>query len=204
MKIINFIIFFLCTVFVMGQEVLVPLTGNPELVEQSKIWKANKSLQKSDDLLPLPFVDDFSVDRFPGNEGGYTVLWENRSATRNTGWGKNPPTLGVVSLDGADEVGYPYSWNLQHGPADTLLSYGIDLTANPEDGIGLSFYYQPRGNNYHLNSLQDSLMLEFYAPELDQWFLVWSTSDISNPDEFTFVYLPISQTRYLKEGFQFR
>ena len=204
MKWSSLIILFFSAVVAFGQEMLVPLTGNPTLLKKSKIWKANASEMKSGELLTLPFIDDFSVDRFPGNEDGYVPLWENRSATRNTGWGKNPPTLGVVSLDGADEVGYPYSWNLEHGPADTLLSSGIDLTANAEDGIGLSFYYQPRGNNYHLNSPEDSLMLEFYAPELDQWFMVWSTSDISNPDEFSFVYLPITLARYLKEGFQFR
>src|SRR5690554_2668421 len=204
MKIINLILFLFAGVFAFGQEVLVPLTGNAELVRQSKIWKANKSTVKSGDLLPLPFVDDFSVDRFPGNAGGYAVLWENRSATRNTGWGKNPPTIGVVSLDGADEVGYPYSWGTSHGPADTLMSLPINLVAGPDDGIGISFYYQPRGNNYFLNNPNDSLMLEFYAPDLDEWFLAWSTADTSDPDNFTFVYIPIGQARYLKEGFRFR
>ncbi|NEN24016.1 T9SS type A sorting domain-containing protein [Cryomorpha ignava] len=204
MKWSSLIILFFSSAFVFGQEMLVPLTGNTTLLKKSKIWKSNAQDMKSGDLLTLPFIDDFAVDRFPGNEEGYIPLWENRSATRNTGWGKNPPTLGVVSLDGADEVGYPYSWNLQHGPADTLLSCAIDLTASAEDGIGLSFYYQPRGNNYYLNNIEDSLMLEFYAPELDQWFMVWSTSDISSPDAFTFVYLPITLARYLKEGFQFR
>lgn len=204
MKIINLILLLFTTIFAYGQEVLVPLTGNAELVKQSKIWKANRSTMKSGDMLPLPFVDDFSVDRFPGNEGGYTVLWENRSATRNTGWGKNPPTIGVVSLDGADEMGYPYNWGTSHGPADTLSSLPIDLVAGPDDGIGISFYYQPRGNNYFLNNPNDSLMLEFYAPDLDEWFLAWSTNDISDPDNFTFVYIPIVQSRYLKEEFRFR
>ena len=204
MKYFSLIILLFSTVFASSQEVLSPLTSNPQLLKMAKTWKANASLGKSGEMLELPFVDDFSVDRFPGNEGGYTPLWENRTATRNTGWGKNPPTIGVVSLDGADEVGYPYSWNLESGPADTLLSCPIDLTASPEDGIGISFYYQPRGNNYWLNNPNDSLMLEFYAPDLDEWFFVWSTSEISNPDDFTFVYIPISQTRYLMEGFQFR
>lgn len=201
MKIINLLILLLLSTFAFGQEVLVPLTANGKPVKV----KAEKDFEaKSTEMLPLPFVDDFSVDRFPGNEGGYTVLWENRTATRNTGWGKNPPTLGVVSLDGADENGYPYQWGNAHGPADTLMSRPINLAAGPDDGIGLSFYYQPRGNNYFLNNPNDSLMLEFYAPELDEWFLVWSTKDISTPDEFTFVYLPITQNRFLKEGFRFR
>ena len=204
MKIINLILLLFTSAFAFGQEVLVPLTGNAELVRQSKIWKANKSVMKSGDALPLPFVDDFSVDRFPGNEGGYTVLWENRSATRNTGWGKNPPTIGVVSLDGADEMGYPYNWGASHSPADTLMSLPIDLTAGPDDGIGISFYYQPKGNNHFGPSVLDSLILEFYAPVLDQWFYAWSTADISDPDNFTFAYIPITQSKYLLEGFRFR
>ena len=128
----------------------------------------------------------------------------NRTASINTGWGKNPPTVGVVSLDGADEVGYPYSWDAGSGPADTLESCPINLNGGPGDGMGLSFYYEPQGNSFYPTNPGDSLMLEFYAPDLDQWFHVWSTSDVSNPDNFTFVYIPIVLPKYLKEGFKFR
>ncbi len=204
MKYFSLTILLFSTLVASSQEVITPLTSNPQLLKMAKIWKANASVRKSGEMLELPFVDDFSVDRFPGNVEGYTPLWQNRSATRNTGWAVNPPTIGVVSLDGADEVGYPYSWGLDHGPADTLLSCPIDLLANPEDGIGISFYFQPQGNNFYPNISSDSLMLEFYAPELDEWFFVWSTSDVSNSEDFTFVYIPINQARYLKEGFQFR
>src|SRR5690606_2949369 len=94
MKWSSLIILFFSAVVAFGQEMLVPLTGNTTLLKKAKIWKANASEMKSGELLTLPFIDDFSVDRFPGNEDGYVPLWENRSATRNTGWGKNPPTLG--------------------------------------------------------------------------------------------------------------
>lgn len=189
-----------------AQERIVPLSGNATLsAADFKIYSnPTPNLSKDNEMVELPFVDDFSADRFPGNEDGYTPLWTNRTASINTGWGKLPPTVGVVSLDGADAVGYPYDWTPGRGPADTLESSPINLAGNPEDGFGISFYYQPQGNAYFATSPLDSLMLDFYAPELDQWFPVWSTSDVSNPDTFTFVYIPIEIPKYLKAGFKFR
>ena len=206
MKIHNLILLFLLIgITAHAQERILPLTGNTSLSAKdfkSEKWRGN--LMKSGEMVELPFIDDFSVDRFPGNAGDRPVLWTNRTASINTGWGKNPPTVGVVSLDGANEVGYPYSWSPDSSPADTLESSPINLDAGPSDGIGMSFYYQPKGNAYYLPNVEDSLMLEFYAPDLNQWFLVWSTSDLSNPDNFTFVYIPIVLSKYLKEGFKFR
>lgn len=206
MKINNLIfLFLLIGVAAHAQERIVPLTGNTALTAKdfkSQKWRSHQ--MKSGEMVELPFIDDFSVDRFPGNDGDRTVLWTNRTASINTGWGKNPPTVGVVSLDGADEVGYPYSWSSDSQPADTLESCPINLDGGPGDGIGISFYYQPKGNAYYAPNIEDSLMLEFYAPDLDQWFHVWSTSDLSNPDNFTFVYIPIVLEKYLKTGFKFR
>ncbi len=162
---------------------------------------------KSGDLLQLPFVDDFSGDHFPGNTEGRKVLWTSRNATRNFTRALNPPTLGVVTFDGADEVGYPYNFsaNAGTGPADTLSSLPIDLGGNTaSDQIGISFYFQPKGRAIFGPQSADSLRLEFYAPELEQWFWVWSTVNVSSPEEFTFVYIPISNARYLKPGFRFR
>lgn len=206
MKIHNLIfLFLLIGITAHAQERILPLTGNTALsAKDFKSGKWRNNLMKSGEMVELPFIDDFSVDRFPENAGDRPVLWTNRTASINTGWGKNPPTIGVVSLDGANEVGYPYGWSPDSRPADTLESCPINLNAGPGDGIGISFYYQPKGNAYYPPSLEDSLMLEFYAPDLDQWFHVWSTSDLSNPDNFTFVYIPIVLPKYLKEGFKFR
>lgn len=160
---------------------------------------------KSGESLEIPFIDDFSVDHFPNNELGRQIFWEGRQATRNFGWGKNPPTVGVVSFDGADEVGYPYDWSINNeGFADTLESCPINLDYEADDGIGLSFYYQPKGNAFFPPSPGDSLRVEFYAPEVDQWFWAWSTADLSNTEDFSFAYIPITQARYLKDGFKFR
>lgn len=206
MKILNLLLAFLLAAgFVRAQERILPLTGNTSLkASDFKSDKFKTDVSKDNDMIELPFIDDFSVDRFPGNEEGYPVLWTNRSASINTGWGYKPPTVGVVSLDGADATGYPYDWSPGRGPADTLESSPINLEGNPGDGFGISFYYQPQGNAFHATEIPDSLMLEFYAPELEQWFPAWSTSDVFDPDTFKFQYIPILLPKYLKEGFKFR
>ncbi len=189
-----------------AQEMIYPATIGTNIDHKLVKRGITEQQQKDDVMLELPFIDDFSVDRFPGNEGGYQVLWEGRQATRNNGWPLNAPTVGAVSFDGADEFGYPYDWEIGTGSADTLTSCPINLEGNIQDNYGISFYYQPKGNAHPQTapSANDTLVLEFYAPEMDEWFWVWSTNDLSVTDEFTFVYLPINQTRYLKEGFQFR
>ncbi|HKL03975.1 MAG TPA: hypothetical protein VJ911_09875, partial [Cryomorphaceae bacterium] len=186
-----------------AQEKIVPATVHTN-TKNHKARTATAPQMKSGELLTLPFIDDFSVDRFPENEDGYQVLWQGRQATRNNGWPIDAPTIGVVSFDGGDEFGYPYDWNDGRGPADTLISCPIDLDFESEDGLGLSFYYQPKGRAFFPPTALDSLILEFYAPDLDQWFWVWSTSDNSTTEEFSFQYIPIVQNKYLKEGFQFR
>ncbi len=187
-----------------AQEMVVPATYNVELLNsKTKPYPTGK--MKSDVMIELPFVDDFSRDYFPDNPEGYTPLWMNRQATRNTSWAINPPTVGVVTLDGGDENGYPYQWALGTGPADTLTSCPINLEGTADDNIGMSFYFQPHGLAVQtLSPNTDSLILEFFAPDLDQWFWVWSTIDISDNQNFQFVYIPITQSRYLMEGFQFR
>lgn len=196
-----------------GQEVAGPIYINTALHTEADrdMLKARLDVEqmKSGTMVELPFIDDFSNDRFPGNPEGLQPLWTSRQATRNTSMGVNAPSIGVVTFDGANEVGYPYSWSTGSGFADTLTSVTIDLEGNAADQIGISFYYQPQGRGVFPPfpggfSPGDSLFLEFYAPELDQWFWIWSTMDITQPQAFTFVHIPITQPRYLKPGFRFR
>jgi len=200
---LSYLFFLLLPIHLMAQERIFPatiLTDKPLSKKMTVRYEA-----KTDALIELPFIDDFSADYFPGNEDGNPILWEERYATINRTLPLNPPTVGVVSFDGTDEVGYPYSFDSGTGPADTLTSCPIDLNYAPDDGIGISFYYQPKGMSADGPATGvDSLILEFYAPQLDQWFWVWSTIDNSNTDEFNFVYIPITSTQYLMEGFQFR
>lgn len=201
---IFYLLFLMLPFQLIAQEMVYPATIATEKAVAKK--KIAKYIAKDDDLIELPFVDDFSADYFPGNEEGNPVLWEDRYATLSRGLPLNPPTVGAVSFDGTDEQGFPYAYNtFSSEPTDTLTSCPINLDYDIDDGIGLSFYYQPKGNaNFLPSASTDSLILEFFAPELDQWFWIWSTVDVSSPESFTFVYLPITNVRYLKEGFKFR
>ncbi|MEM9051001.1 MAG: T9SS type A sorting domain-containing protein [Bacteroidota bacterium] len=197
------ILLFLSPSFLVAQERIVPATINVERAMENR--KDNRYIAKSGELITLPFIDDFSTDYFPGNEEGNPILWEQRNAVLNRGLALNAPTYGVVSFDGTDEFGLRYDSGGGTGPADTLTSCPINLEYESDDGIGISFYFQPKGNSSSgPNAQNDSLILEFYAPELDEWLWVWSTLDLSDLEDFTFVYLPITDNRFLKEGFKFR
>jgi hypothetical protein len=197
-----FSIFLFLSVGLIAQEMILPATI---LTDRAVNGKHGLAQAKDDVLLELPFVDDFSADHFPGNVDGNDLYWENRMAVLNRGLGLNQPTTGVVSFDGTNEVGYPYAFDSGSGPADTLTSCPINLDYDTDDGIGISFYYQPQGNSFFPpNATSDSLILEFYSPDLDEWFWAWSTIDLSTPNEFTFVHIPITDSRFLQSGFKFR
>jgi len=154
--------------------------------------------------MELPFTDDFSTDKFPGNSDGEPVHWMGRKAFRNSTYPLNPPTLGVATMDGADEYGYPYDFNGSNFglPADTLESVSINLAYPASSNIYFSFFYQGKGLG-DMPELNDSLVLQFYAPNLDQWFHIWSAPG-SSMEEFEQVFIPITQTKYLMDNFRFR
>ncbi len=131
-------------------------------------------------------------------------LWVDSFAYHNYRFGLNPRSLGVVTFDGLDENGYPYLINSsQTNYADRLTSKPIDMgVLSASDSVYFSFLYQPEGLG-DIPEQGDSLVLEFYAKELDQWFRVWSVNgDSVHP--FRASHVNISDTKYFKKGFQFR
>ena len=68
--------------------------------------------------------------------------------------------------------------------------------------VYFSFLYQPQGYGDAPES-GDSLILEFYAVDLDQWKRVWSANGSPSAD-FKMVNIRIDNPDYLKKGFQFR
>lgn len=131
-------------------------------------------------------------------------LWIDNYTYHNYRYALNPRTLGIVTFDGLDENGYPYQiGSTITNYADKLTSKPLDLsnyTAN--DSIYFSFLFQPEGLG-DIPEATDSLVLEFYAPELDQWFHVWSVNG-STVHPFKAVHLPVTNSKYLKNAFQFR
>ncbi len=193
---------------VLAQPTLEPLKYNRQ--QESEMNKRTERLHLisknyRDGSMELPFIDDFSTDKFAGNEEGNPTHWLDFYTFRNYTYGMNPPTLGVVTFDGADEFGIPYNWNASGNagvPADTLTAVPINLNYPASDNIYFSFFYQGKGYG-ETPETGDSLIVEFYAPNLDQWFHAWSVPG-SAMTEFVQVFIPITQERYLMDNFQFR
>jgi hypothetical protein len=156
------------------------------------IWIANPAyFQDSARQFFLPISDS-------------SKIWLDNYAYHNYRFGVNPRSLGVVTFDGLNEQGYPY----QIGTSVT--NYGDKLTSKPinlgsfsaSDSVYFSFLYQPQGLG-DVPENGDSLLLEFYAPELSQWFHIWSVSGGATIP-FKAVHVNVNDTKFFKPGFQFR
>lgn len=158
------------------------------------------------DTIPLtnPDISQDSVTVFFAHEVNPDVYWMDVSAYHNYTHAINPWTLGVVTFDGLDETGYPYAINTaQTGYADYLTSKTINLSGyNPNDSIYLSFLVQRQGFG-DAPEAQDSLVLEFYDKNLDEWNRVWSINGGAQGD-FKVGHLKITNAAYLTNGFRFR
>jgi hypothetical protein len=131
-------------------------------------------------------------------------IWLDEYAYHNFRFALNPRSLGVVTFDGLDENGYPYEiGTTMTNYADKLTSKPIDLQAfNSSDSLYFSFLFQPEGLG-DIPESGDSLIVEFYAPELQEWNRVWGVEgDTVCP--FRAAHILVSNPIYFKKGFQFR
>lgn len=133
------------------------------------------------------------------------ILWQEDDVLVNGTYPIDPPTVGVATFDGLARDGLPYSVDANAwGIADHLTSVPINLDYQPGDSVYLSFFYQTIGlSGDDLVQAQDSFSLEFWSVDDEEWDRVWSTPYLAQGD-FEQVMLPITNTRYLKDGFQFR
>jgi hypothetical protein len=132
------------------------------------------------------------------------ALWLDAHAYRNNRFAVNPRSLGVVTFDGLDASGFPYAIGTTFtNTADYLHSKPLDLsTYTAADSLYFSFLVQPEGLG-DIPEATDSLRLEFYAKDLEQWFHVWATAgDTTAP--FKVVHIPVKDAKFFKKGFQFR
>lgn len=133
-----------------------------------------------------------------------TALWLDEHAYLNRRFGVTPRSLGVVTFDGLDASGFPYAIGTSiTNTADFLHSKPLDLSPfTAADSLYFSFLVQTEGWG-DTPEATDSLRLEFYAKELDQWIQVWSVAgDTTTP--FNVVHIPVLAAKYFKKGFQFR
>ncbi len=167
------------------------------------------SLENPDDIsdtiwITSPDITQDSATQFFANILDPDKLWLDNNAYHNYRFAKNPWSIGVASFDGLDEYGHPYqvgSLNTNYG--DYLTSKPIDLSLNTaSDSIYLSFLYQSGGYG-ETPDPNDSLVLEFYAKDLDEWMWIWSAKG-STITEFKVGHICIKNIQYFKKGFQFR
>jgi len=198
---LSVLISLLFTFNILAQEYTISLSDNPQIKAFLKTNQGSeKKYSRAKDPLELPFWDDFSLSNIYPN----TDFWEDQTAYINNTLSVNPPSLGVATLDAANSQGKIY----EHADyntlflADSLTSLPINLNYSGNTTVFLSFYYQPQGIG-DAPEENDSLFLEFYAPDDNTWNEVWSVKGSDNKD-FSFVILPVNEEKYLKNNFQFR
>jgi hypothetical protein len=145
-----------------------------------------------------------SATQFFANLNNPTAYWLDSKAYHNYRFAVEPRSLGVATFDGLNEDGYPYSIGTTiTNYADFLTVKPLDLGGfNASDSVYFSFLYQAEGFG-DIPEASDSLVLEFYAKDLDQWNWVWSTSGMTT-SEFKVGHIRLINPIYFKKGFQFR
>ena len=181
----------------LSQETLSGLDVNQKVRETYKNTPTPKST--GDQILEIPFFDDFSRSTVFPDPG----KWSDRYAFINNDYPVNPISYNVATLDAIDHTGALYEHaSVSPFIADRFTSKPLNLDYLPGDSIYLSFFYQPQGRG-DAPQQGDSLRLEFYAPETEQWKVVWSVPG-SEKHDFKLVMIPVLDTEYLMEGFRFR
>ena len=205
---------FLCLAFAMAgfsQETVKPLKASAEQVMQYELERTfpTRDQDRGNGSLSIPFFDDFSTFSLPTSNPDIPLelqRWEDSFARINSTLALSPPTIGVATLDGLNEEGYPYQFSENsYGLADVLTSLPINLAGlTADNNVHLHFRYQGGGRGNSPEE-QDSLMVEFLAPGGgdDAWFQVWSIPGEETAG-FTSVFIPVDDPLYLTDGFKFR
>lgn len=151
-----------------------------------------------------PNIVQDSATQFFAPIADLSKIWIDSEAYHNFRFAVEPWSLGVVTFDGLDENGFPYDFgSTTTNYADHLTSKPIDLSGfDVSDSVYFSFLYQPEGFGDAPES-SDSLILEFFAHDLQQWRHIWSTSG-APLQEFDFAHIRVEDPDFFKKGFQFR
>lgn len=185
------------SIHVAAQERVVPLMENIFLNNQ--LPNLTQQIQ-STVILTLPFFEDFTDNNVYPNQN----RWIDSNVYINNTFGKDMISRGVATFDALNKYGVPYDTINANTTlrADSLTSGSFDLSnKSSNDSIYLSFYYQPQGNGF-APKMQDSLIL-MYKNSQGIWRQMWSIGG-SNSHNFTKVFIPISDTSFLHDNFQFK
>ncbi|MBN2275339.1 MAG: T9SS type A sorting domain-containing protein [Bacteroidales bacterium] len=183
---------------VKGQQ-LIGLTENQQVKKEALKHGNRKKSTAAVLSKELPFFEDFSdITIYPDQE-----KWTDINAFVNTSFPDLPPSIGVATLDAIDPSGNVYAVNDRATPSDTLTSIPFNLLPYKEgnDEVLLSFFYQAGGKG-ELPDPQDSLVLEFFSPQANEWNWAWKASaDSAGPFIQKILTIPKS---LCEDGFRFR
>lgn len=183
-----------------AQEVITPLYNNPRAAA-AQTYTVQLKKATGETMLDLPVFDDFSNSTVTPDTG----IWSDAFVFVNNNFCLNPVTNGVATLDALNEEGSIYShavFSPSTFVADHLTSLPVALDYPVSDSIYLSFLYQP-GGLCDLPEEKDSLMVDFFNAVSGQWINVWRVpGEAMHP--FQHAMIPITDERFLTNGFRFR
>jgi len=196
--VIYIFVFNACIFSLPAQEVVTGLQIN-NLVEKATIeWTKDKRTAEVTSL-PLPFFEDFAgISILPDNK-----RWTDSYVIINNNYSDRQITQGIATFDALGNTGRLYETaSTIPFSADNLTSQPLDLTYSSTDNIWLSFFYQA-GGLADAPEKNDSLTLQFFAPDEDRWYSVWRATG-STDIRLKPAIIKIDNNRYLRNGFQFR
>ncbi|MDA9783105.1 T9SS type A sorting domain-containing protein [Vicingaceae bacterium] len=130
-------------------------------------------------------------------------LWTDASAYINRTFPLNPPSIGVATFDGLNEVGLPYNFDIPlRVVADYLSSVPLRLGSLPDTNVFFSFFYQPKGLALDKPETEDSLIVEYYNASTERWSGAWNSIGFA-ADTFLQVVLKVP-SQFHQDGFRFR
>jgi len=190
-------------------------------IQNTEVWPAHNHYDSlwtgtAPDLIlieqsPDLFQDSSTVYFVAALPEDSALIWMDNYVFRNNTFPVNPLSIGVATFDGLNANGYPYDWSSAsaQGIADYLTSKPIQLGTKvgggnytDADSIYFSFAFQTTGLG-EAPETEDSLVLEFWSPVFATWTSVWSSPGMPQ-DDFEVVMIPITESIYLQDGFQFR
>src|SRR5450759_2656585 len=196
--ILYFVLLNVCLIISPAQEVVTGLQSNYSITKTRVKQGKNKAIITSD-TLELPFFDDFSGQSvFPDSK-----KWLDDFVFINNTYSDRQITIGIATFDALDNSGRLYETASSSGfKADQLTSQPVNLNYNASENIWFSFFYQAGGLG-DTPEANDSLTLQFLAPDENKWYSVWEVG--GNADQkFKPVIIKIDKIRFLNKGFQFR
>jgi hypothetical protein len=182
-----------------AQEVITGLQSNYAIVKNREFQKTNKGLAASD-TISLPVFDDFSRQSVLPDK----KIWIDDFVFINNTFSDRQITAGIATFDALDNSGRLYETASSTGfEADHLTSKPVNLNLPVSANIWLSFFYQAGGLS-DPPEVNDSLTLQFLAPDENRWYSVWRAAGGNTDKRFKPAIIPVNKSRFLKKGFQFR